>query len=156
MHRRVDCRVKCSARGHDRHLFGDITDTFFAGQVDRCDLVSAETDAVLAIGGQRPDGDAFAAEGLRHLPELALEADIGLAGGDRAHGLARIVRHLRRASRQSARARPIAARRHLLVERRMWPFQIVQRDETTPIGPRSARSFTLGIRGQGAPFILMR
>ena len=33
---------------------------------------------------------------------------------------------------------------------------VVQRDETTPIRPRSARSFTLGIRGQDASFILIR
>ena len=58
--KKMDARVKCLVRGHGRHLFGDITDTF-AGQVNVSDPVGAEEDAVLAVGGQRPDGDALAA-----------------------------------------------------------------------------------------------
>ena len=38
----MDCRVKCSDRGHSRHLFGDMTDTFSARQVDGCDLVGGK------------------------------------------------------------------------------------------------------------------
>jgi hypothetical protein len=42
-------RACCLVRGHDRHLFGDITDTLLVGQVDFGNLVSCEEDAVLAI-----------------------------------------------------------------------------------------------------------
>jgi hypothetical protein len=38
----------------------------------------------------------------------------------------------------------------------MWTLGIVQRDEATPIGPRSARFSILGIRGQDALFEFMR
>ncbi len=38
--------LRCSVRGHDRHLFGDITDTLWFGQVDSCDLVGGEEDAL--------------------------------------------------------------------------------------------------------------
>jgi hypothetical protein len=51
----MDCRVKCLARGHDRHLFGDITDTLVVGQVDICDLIGAEEDAELTLGCERSD-----------------------------------------------------------------------------------------------------
>ena len=47
--KRMDCRVKCSDRGHGRHLFGDMTDTFSARQVDGCDLVGGEENTVLAV-----------------------------------------------------------------------------------------------------------
>ncbi len=40
----------CLARGHGRHVFGDITDTFLVGQVNVGDLMSAEEDAVAAVG----------------------------------------------------------------------------------------------------------
>ncbi|MGA8494613.1 MAG: hypothetical protein WB764_03980, partial [Xanthobacteraceae bacterium] len=43
----MDGRDKCLARGHDRHLFGDMTDTFVLGQVDVCNFISTEEDAVL-------------------------------------------------------------------------------------------------------------
>ena len=46
----MDARVKCLARGHDRHLFGDITDTFVIGQVDSRDLMGGEENAVSTIG----------------------------------------------------------------------------------------------------------
>src|SRR5205823_6027212 len=46
----VDGRDKCLARGHGRHVFGDITDTFLVGQVNVGDLMSAEEDAVAAVG----------------------------------------------------------------------------------------------------------
>src|SRR5688572_13080586 len=35
-------RACCLVQGHDRQLFGDITDTSFVGQVDICDLVGSE------------------------------------------------------------------------------------------------------------------
>jgi len=38
----------------------------------------------------------------------------------------------------------------------MWTLGIVQRDEATPIGPRSAKFSIFGIRGQDAPFKFMR
>src|SRR5262245_48802631 len=85
MSKDVDGRDKCSVRGHDRHLFGDITDTFRAGQVNVGDLVGAEEDAVAAIGGERPNGDAFAAERLRHFPQPTYKADVVLAGRHGEH-----------------------------------------------------------------------
>src|ERR1700704_276219 len=69
-------RPCCLARGHDRHLFGDITDTFWAGQVDTRDLVGAEEDAVCAVGCQGPNGNALATEGTRHNPGPPFEADV--------------------------------------------------------------------------------
>jgi len=35
--------------GQGRHLFADITDTFFLGQVDMCNLEGAQEDALLTI-----------------------------------------------------------------------------------------------------------
>src|ERR1700730_4358257 len=76
----VDVRDECLARGHDRHLFGDMTDTFVLGQVDVCNFKGAEEDAVLTFGCARPDGEAFAAEGFRNFPEVPFEADISFGG----------------------------------------------------------------------------
>src|SRR5262245_21415415 len=120
-------RACCLARGHDRHLFGDITDTLLLGQVDICDLVGGEEDAVLAVRRERSDGDALATEGLRDLPVPSFEADVVLGCGDRADDLALVIFHLRQAVRHRARARSIAAGRHLLVEGLMWPIAIVDR-----------------------------
>jgi hypothetical protein len=47
--KRMDCRVKCLDRGHHRQVFGDMTDTFSARQVDGGDLVGGEEDSVLAV-----------------------------------------------------------------------------------------------------------
>jgi hypothetical protein len=41
--------VKCSVRGHSRHLFGDMTDTFSARQVDGGDLMGGEEDPVFIV-----------------------------------------------------------------------------------------------------------
>jgi hypothetical protein len=38
----------------------------------------------------------------------------------------------------------------------MRALVVVQGDDRTPIGPRSVRSFILGIHGQDAPFIFMK
>src|SRR5205807_4469088 len=38
----VDARDKCSDRRHSRHLFGDMTDTFSARQVDGSDMVGGK------------------------------------------------------------------------------------------------------------------
>src|SRR5947208_13669673 len=89
----VDGRDKCLVRGHDRLLFGDITDTLLIGQVDFGNLVSGEEDAVLAVCRERSDGDALATEGLRHLPVPCFEADVVLGCGDRANDLTLIVFH---------------------------------------------------------------
>jgi hypothetical protein len=43
-----DRRWCCSARGHGRHSFGDMTDTFSARQVDGSDVVSGEEDPILS------------------------------------------------------------------------------------------------------------
>src|SRR3954454_11775934 len=89
--KKMDCRVKCSDRRHSRHLFGDMTDTFSARQVDGGDLVGGEENCVLAVFRCRPDGETFAAECLRHLPQLALEADVSLGGRYGAYGLGAVV-----------------------------------------------------------------
>src|SRR5882757_11194607 len=73
-------RDKCSVRGHGRHPFGDMTDTFAARQVDGGDLMGGEENAVLGTAWRRPDGKTLSAEGLRNLPEPALEADVSLGG----------------------------------------------------------------------------
>src|SRR5438874_13458136 len=39
---KLDGPHECLARGHSRHLFGDMTDTFYVGQVDCCDLMACE------------------------------------------------------------------------------------------------------------------
>ena len=67
--RSMDCRVKCLARGHDRQLFGDITDTFGIGQVYVCDVMGTEEDTIVAVTGGWSDGEALALECLRNLPE---------------------------------------------------------------------------------------
>ena len=41
----MDCRVKCSARGHSRHLFGDMADTLLVGQVE----TQARSSALLIL-----------------------------------------------------------------------------------------------------------
>lgn len=102
-----------------------MTDTFPIGQVDGCDLVGGEEDAVLAVRGARPDGDALAAEGLWNRPQPSLEADVVLGGRDRAHDLMLIIFDLGKTIRHRAVARPIAACRCLLAERLVRPFEII-------------------------------
>ncbi len=41
--------LECLARGHGRHLIGDMTDTFAGRQVDGSDLVSGEENTVFCI-----------------------------------------------------------------------------------------------------------
>src|SRR5258708_25680990 len=123
----MDARVKCLARGHDRHLFGDITDTLIVGQVYRCDLVRGKEDAVPVIGIEKPDGNAFAAEGPGDDPGSPLETDVILGGRDRAHDLVLIVFHLRQAIRHRAAAGPETADPHVLIESLVRPFKIVDR-----------------------------
>src|SRR5262245_15933065 len=120
-------RACCLVRGHDRHLFGDITDTLLVGQVDFGDLVSCEEDAVLAIGGERSDGDTLAPEGLQHLPVPCFEADVVFGCRDRANNLTLVIFDLRKTLRHRTRARPVATGRHVLIERLMWPIVIVDR-----------------------------
>src|SRR5689334_9716145 len=73
-------RACCLVRGHDRHPFGDITDTFLIGQVDCCDLVSSKEDAEPTICCQRSDSDAFAMERAWNKPEPPFEADVVFGG----------------------------------------------------------------------------
>src|SRR4051812_48904494 len=102
-----------------------MTDTFSARQVDAGDLVGGEENSVLAVFRCRPDGETFAAEGLRHLPQLAFEADVGLGGRYGAHDLGAVVFRRRQNVGQRSFAGLIAARRHVLAERFMWPLEIV-------------------------------
>jgi hypothetical protein len=46
--------------------------------------------------------------------------------------------------------------RRLAIQGRMRPSPIVQRDDGTPTGPRSARFFIDGILGRDAWFVFMR
>src|SRR3984957_10300946 len=109
-----DGRDKCLAWGHDRHLFGEITDTLSVGQVNVCDFISAEEDAVFAVNSAWPDCECFAAEGFRDFPEAAFEADIGFGCADAADDLAVVVFDLGRMFGHGAVARPVTAGRHLL------------------------------------------
>src|SRR5688572_26044823 len=104
-----------------------MTDTFCLGQVDACDLVGAEEGAVAAVGCERPDGEAFTAKGLRDFAEPSLETDVGLGRADGAHDLVAVVFDLWKACGHGAGARPIAARRHLLVERLVRSVEVVDR-----------------------------
>src|ERR1700728_659669 len=129
-HAHRDRRVRCLARRHDRHLFGDITDTFGLGQVYGCDLVCGEEDAVLAIRCARPYSAGFAAEGFRDFPEAAFEADIGLGCADTADDLAVVIFDLGRMFGHGAVARPVTAGRHLLIKSLMRPVEIVDGSPT--------------------------
>ena len=53
-----------------------MADTFVVGQVNVCDQMRAEEDPVLAIAGERSDGDALTSERLRDFPEATLKADV--------------------------------------------------------------------------------
>src|SRR3954471_8442209 len=101
-------RACCSVRGHGRHLFGDITDSFVVGQVDRCDLMACEEDAVVAVDCEGPEGNALTAKGLRHLPVASLETDVVLGGGNAADDLVCVVFGLRQAIRHLPRAWAVA------------------------------------------------
>ena len=68
-----------------------MTDTLLVGQVDAGDLMGAEVDAVFAVDRQRSDSQAFALKRLWHFPKPALEADIGLGGGDGTDDLVSVV-----------------------------------------------------------------
>src|SRR4051794_20770733 len=86
---------------------------------------AAKKNCVLAVFRCRPDGEAFATEGLRHFPQLALEADVGLGLRYGADGLGAVVFRLRQTLGHRPFARLIAAGGHLLVERFMRPLEIV-------------------------------
>ena len=67
-----------------------------------------------------------------------------------------IVPGILEASRhRSLRWFPSLRGRHL-VDRLVWALLVVQRDEATPIGLRSAKFSIFGIRGRDAPFKFMR
>src|SRR4030081_2843851 len=104
-----------------------MADTFRAGQVECCDLVGSEVDAVLTVFAVWPDRHALSTEGARHVPQPAFEADVVLGHRDGAHDLVLVIFDLREAVRHGARARPIPARRHLLTKRLMRPLKIVDR-----------------------------
>src|SRR5436190_2941298 len=89
----LDCFAYCSARTHSLHLFGDIVDTFWVTQIDRCDLMCGKEYSEPAIAAELANGEPLATEGLRDFPELSLETDIGLRGGDGANDLALVVFH---------------------------------------------------------------
>src|SRR5215204_120437 len=102
-----------------------MTDTFLTGQVDAPNAVGTEEDSVLAICGERPDRDALPAKGPRHDAMPALEADVVLGGRDDAHDLVLVILDLRQTVRHRACARPVTARRHVLIEGFVRPLEIV-------------------------------
>ena len=102
-----------------------MADTFGTGQVDCCDLTSTEENPEPAVAGARSDRHPLAAKSLRDFPELPPEADVGLGRADDSDGLAFRVFDFGKLSGHRTLARPIAACRHILAERLMWPFEIV-------------------------------
>src|SRR6516165_7984151 len=118
-------RPCCLARGDDRHLSGDMADTFVVGQVNVCDLVGAEEDPVLAIAGERSDGDALTSKRLRDFPEAALKADVSLRCANGADDVVIVVFNRWQPIRHRASARPVAVCGHVIVERGMRPIEIV-------------------------------
>lgn len=85
-----------------------MADGFGFGQVDGGDLVGGEEDAVATVAADRPDGDAFAPEGLRHFPQAALKADVILGRGNGPHDLVLAIVDLGQLGGEGARARPVA------------------------------------------------
>src|SRR5271156_2107272 len=121
----MDCRVECLARRHDRHLFGENTDTLSVGQVNVCDFISAEEDAVFAVNSAWPDCERFATEGFRDFPEASFEADIGFGCADTADDLTVIIFGLGRMFGHGTAARLVTAGGNLLVKCLMRPVEIV-------------------------------
>ena len=102
-----------------------MTDSFVFGQVDACDLVGGEEDAVAAVERERADGQALAAEGLRNFPQPPPEADVVAGAADRADDLAVIVCDLRQVLRHGARTWPVAAGGNILAERLVRSLEVV-------------------------------
>jgi len=72
-----------------------MADTFRVGQVECCDLVGSEVDAVLTVCGVWSDRNALSPEGARHVPQPAFEADVVLGHRDGAHDLVLVIFDLR-------------------------------------------------------------
>jgi hypothetical protein len=87
--------------------------------------MSCEEDAVFAVVDRRSDGKTLSTECLWNLPRSTLEADVGFGGRYGSYNLATVVFRLRQALRHGALAWPVAAGRHLLVERLMRPLEVV-------------------------------
>ena len=68
-----------------------MTDTSWFGQVNCCDEMGGEIDAVYSIGVMGSDGEAFPTEGLRHSPKAAFEGDTGICFGDSADNLTLVI-----------------------------------------------------------------
>src|SRR6185312_16709168 len=121
----LDGRHLCSARRHSRHLFGDMTDTFWAGQVDGCDLVGGEADGIEAVTGFWPDGEAFAPEGFGDFPESAFEADIVFGAGHGAHNLVLAIFDFGQDCGECPRAGAVSLGRHRHADRLMRPLAVI-------------------------------
>jgi hypothetical protein len=65
-----------------------MVDTFWVTQIDGCDPVGGKEYSEPSIAAELANGEPLTTEGLRDFPELSLETDIGLGGGDGANGLA--------------------------------------------------------------------
>src|SRR5450432_2527670 len=96
-------------------------------QIEAGDLAGPEEDPVLAVVLERPHGDAFALEGIRHAPELAVEADIALGLADDPHDFARLVFGLGQRAGQRSWARAVAAGRDRQAEGLVRTLVIVDR-----------------------------
>src|SRR5438270_223299 len=99
-----------------------MTDTFWVGQVDSCDLIACEEDAKLAVLGFGSNGEAFASEGFRDFPQPALEGDVVLGAGNGAKDLLVAVLDGRQALGHRARTGPVAAGGNFQAERLVRPF----------------------------------
>src|SRR4051812_1908389 len=150
----------CSARTHSLHLFGDIVDTFWVTQIDRCDLMCGKEYSEPAIAAELANGEPLATEGLRDFPELSLETDIGLRGGDGANDLALVVFHHWKSIRHRALAGSITACGHIEVQRLVWPVEIVdgsplvERLLDVSKVPGALEGEDLGLQGSMEAFVL--
>src|SRR5204863_6570121 len=150
----------CSARTHGLHLFGDIVDTFWGPQIDRCDLMGGKEYSELSIAAELANGEPFTAKGLRDFPELSLEPDIGLGGGDGPNDLAFVVFHRWKSIRHWALAGSITACRHIEVQRLVWPVEIVdgsplvERSLDVSKVPVALEVEDLGLQGSMEAFVL--
>src|SRR5437764_13629736 len=89
--------------------------------------MGCEEDAVVAVDCEGPDGNALTAKGLRHLPVASLETDVVLGGGNAADDLVCVVFGLRQAIRHLPRAWAVAVGGHVLVQRLVRAFEIIDR-----------------------------
>ena len=100
------------------------------GQVNVCDFISAEEDAVFAVNSAWPYCERLATEGFRDFPEPSFEADIGFGCADAADDLTVVIFDLGRMFGHGTAARPVTAGGNLLFKCLMRPVEIVDGSPT--------------------------